>query len=90
MAIGDPVNYPQEVRRLLAQHLEEKGENIPLRKIYVVWFSYVLGGWKALLSTTVEDSRYYEVTHNPNKNETYIDTYLKGSNVVIKDNESKE
>lgn len=90
MTVGDPVNYPQEVRRLLAQHLEEEGKDIPLRKIYVVWFSYVLGGWKALLSTTVEDSRYYEVTHNPNKNETYIDTYLKESNAVIEDNENKE
>lgn len=90
MTIGGPVDYPKRARHIVANHLELENNPIPFQNIYVVWFSYVLGGWKALVSTTVEDSRYYEITHNPDKNQTYIDTYVKESNRVFGDNESKE
>lgn len=48
--------------------------------IYVVWFCYILGGWKALVSTHTPDGKYYEVTHNVAKQETYVDTYVKIDN----------
>lgn len=54
-------------------------------EVYVVWFCYVLGGWKALLSTTLPDGMYYEVTHNVAKNETYLDAYKKFDNVCMRD-----
>jgi uncharacterized protein (UPF0179 family) len=44
---------------------------------YVVWFAYILGGWKALVSTTIADGQYYEVTYNKEADEHYVDTYLK-------------
>lgn len=50
---------------------------------YVVWFAFILGGWKALVSSTEPDGRYYEVTFNKAKDETYLDTYVKTNNVVI-------
>jgi hypothetical protein len=50
---------------------------------YIVWFNYTLGNWKALVSTTLPDGMYYEVTHNANKNETYIDAYKKFDNVMV-------
>lgn len=54
-----------------------------LQDIYVVWFCYILGGWKALVSTNAKDHRYYEVTHNHTKNETYVDAYGKVDNITV-------
>lgn len=54
-------------------------------EVYVVWFSYILGNWKALISTTLPDGMYYEVTHNQAKSETYLDAYKKFDNVCIPD-----
>lgn len=50
---------------------------------YGVWFVYVLGGWKALVSTTLPDGRYYEVTHNKDTGDTYLDVYAKIDNKCI-------
>lgn len=76
------VSYPQKAIKLLAKHLKWENEPIPEDEIYVVWFCYILGGWKALLSTSKEDGKYYEVTHNKNNLETYIDVYTKTQQVV--------
>lgn len=43
----------------------------------VVWFSKTIWNWKALVTSTVADGMYYEVTHNGAKNETYVDAYVK-------------
>lgn len=53
--------------------------------LYVVWFSKTLQNWKALVSTDKVKGQYWEVTHNGNKGETYVDNYIKASNMCIKD-----
>lgn len=53
--------------------------------VFVVWFCKALQNWKALVSTTVSDGMYYEVTHNGDKGETYLDAYKKWENVCIPD-----
>ena len=58
-------------------------EKITMNDVYVVWFSKTLQNWKAMVSTTIPDGRYYEVTHNGNKNETYLDVYKKQENKTI-------
>ncbi len=35
--------------------------------------------------TTVSDGMYYELTHNGDKNETYLDAYKKWDNKCIPD-----
>lgn len=57
-------------------------------EVYIVWFCYILGGWKALISTTLPDGMYYEVTHTAVKKETYIDAYKKFDNICIPDGPS--
>jgi hypothetical protein len=52
---------------------------LPIDDVYVVWYTYVLGNWKALVSTNVKDNRYYEVT----KGETYVDAYAKVMNTCV-------
>lgn len=61
------------------------GVQISMEDVYVVWFSKTLQNWKALVSTTVPDNKYYELTYNGDKGETYVDVYVKLENVVIKD-----
>ena len=59
--------------------------NFTLDNIYIVWFCKTLQNWKALVSTTIPDGMYYEVTHNGNTNETYVDVYKKWENFTIKE-----
>lgn len=63
----------------------EKTDNklITLDDVYVVWFCKTLQNWKALVSTTVSDGMYYEITHNGDTNETYVDVYKKWENFAI-------
>ena len=52
--------------------------------IYVVWLCRILQNNKALLSTTVSDGMYYELTYNGDKREIYFDAYKKWKNDCIK------
>lgn len=52
--------------------------------IYIVWFCKTLQNWKALISTTLPDGMYYEVTYNGDKKEIYLDAYKKFENKHIK------
>ena len=52
--------------------------------IYIVWEAKVLQNNKAMLSTTVEDGRYFEVTYNGEKDEMYVDAYKKELNEALK------
>ena len=63
----------------------DKTDNIRLSldDIYVVWFCKILQNWKALVSTTISDGMYYEITHNGDTNETYVDVYKKWENYTI-------
>ena len=51
--------------------------------INVVWFCYILGGWKALLCTSLPDQEYYEITYDKVKGKIYLDIYEKKENVEI-------
>ena len=37
------------------------------------------------MSTNVRDGIYYEVTHNGDKRETYLDVYKKWDNMIVED-----
>ncbi len=79
---------PIELALAYAQEYAEKVEESAGRveapfDVYVVWFSYVLGGWKALVSTTLPHSLYMEITHNVVENETYLDAYFKAENIKV-------
>lgn len=65
-------------------HLD-KTDNVDFTtdNVYVVWSSYILGNQKALLSTTLPDGLYYEITYDANKNRIYFDAYKKWENRCI-------
>lgn len=66
------------------KHLD-KTDNVHITSddVYLVWFCKVLQNWKALVSTTLPDGMYYEVTYNGDKKEAYLDAYKKFDNREI-------
>lgn len=64
----------------------EKTDNVHITAddVFVVWCCKTLQNNKALLSTTVSDGMYYEVTRNGDKDEIYLDAYKKWENICIK------
>lgn len=72
------------VRNYAYKHLDVT-DNIEKQDfdVYVVWYAYELGNQKAMISTSLLDGMYYEVTYNINKNEIYLDAYKKFENKVI-------
>lgn len=51
--------------------------NLKESDVYIVWMCSILGNNKALLSTTVSDGMYYEITYDNNHNKFYFDAYKK-------------
>lgn len=60
----------------------DKNGKITAEDVFVVWFCKTLQNNKALLSTTVPDGMYYEITYNGDKDDMYIDAYKKWANIV--------
>lgn len=60
----------------------KKVDWINLDDIYVFWFAYILGNYKAMISTTRPDGRIWEVTFHKETGGTYIDSYLKTHNII--------
>ena len=58
---------------------------VTLDKIYAVWLCKTLQNNKGLFSTDIEDGKYYEATYNGDKDELYLDTYVKSKNECITD-----
>ena len=53
--------------------------------VFVVWSCKTLQNNKALLSTTLFDGMYYEMTYNGDKKEIYFDAYKKWQNIAFKE-----
>ena len=71
------------VKDYIIEHLD-KSDEIPKFDIYTVWKAKALQNWKYLLSSTLHDGMYYELTYNGNKDEWYLDAYKKFENRVVK------
>ena len=72
------------VRKYIVEHLD-KSDNMPEFEVFVVWKCKVLQNLKYLMSSTLFDGMYYEITYNGDKNEWYLDAYKKFENKCIPD-----
>ncbi len=72
-----------EVTNYVFEHMD-KSDEVPEFDVYVVWSCKTLQHFKALLSTTISDGMYYEITYNGDKEEVYLDVYKKWENKCIK------
>ena len=86
------MNYQEKAKKIVVDYYNEHVEITDNKKlkeseVFIVWFSKTLQNWKALISTTISDGMYYEVTYNGDKKETYLDAYKKWEKVCVKDEE---
>ena len=85
----DSKNFLEKVKQIIVRYVNEhmdKTDNVQIADadVYVVWLCKTLQNSKALLSTTLCDGMYYEVTYNGDKDEFYLDAYKKFENRCIK------
>lgn len=72
------------VEDYIVAHLD-KSDPEPEFEVFTVWKAKVLQNWKYLISSTLPDGMYYELTYNGDKREWYMDVYKKFENRVIPD-----
>ena len=72
------------VRSFALEHLD-KSDPTPEFEVFTVWKCKTLQNWKWLISTTLFDGMYYELTYNGDRDEFYLDAYKKFENRVIRD-----
>ena len=74
----------EQVANYTNEHLD-KSDNKQITKddVFMVWCCKTLQNNKALLSTTLFDGMYYEITYNGDKDEAYIDAYKKWENYKV-------
>lgn len=66
----------------ISEHLDKSDASVGFQ-VYTVWKCKALQNWKYLLSSSLPDGMYYELTFNGDKNEWYLDAYKKFENKVI-------
>jgi len=87
--MSSPLNYHLTARLVVFEYvkanLDKSDPAVPLtvEDVYIVWFAKTLQNWKALLSTTLPDGKYYELTYNGDKDELYLDAYAKFNNKAL-------
>ena len=63
-------------------HLDKSDPEVKF-DVYVVWQCHILGNRKWLMSTTLPDGMYYEVTYDSHRGFYYLDAYKKFENQEI-------
>ena len=66
----------------IKEHLD-KSDPEALFELYVVWKCKTLQNWKFLISSSLHDGMYYEMTYNGDKKEWYLDAYKKFENRCV-------
>ena len=74
------------VYNYILEHLD-KTDIIPEFEVYTVWKCKALQNWKFLISSSLLDLRYYEITYDGDRKRWYLDVYTKVENKVIEETE---
>lgn len=87
---GGDMDFLARARQLVFEYVKPRLEKtddtiFTVDDVYVVWFSKTLQNWKALISTSLPDGMYYEITYNGDKREAYVDAYKKFDNFAVPD-----
>lgn len=90
--LNPPSTYMQDkARQIVTDYFNRKvdaTDSIELlhpSDTFVLWFSKTLQNWKALVSTNIPDGKYYEITYDGDRNQAYLDVYVKLENVTVQD-----
>ena len=70
------------VGEYIEEHLDKSDGKIDF-DVYIVWQCYILGNAKWLISSTLPDGMYYELTWDPKNKQAYLDAYKQFENRSI-------
>lgn len=96
MSENETIDQDQFIKKAKALAADAFNNDFPIDEVttgaitedfYICWFVKVLGNWKALVSTDLVKGRYYEITYDGAKKQTYVDDYRKASNACVTDRE---
>lgn len=78
----------EKARQLVQEYFNSNVEitdnkKLTIDDVFIVWQCKTLQNWKFMISTTVSDGMYYELTYNGDKEQWYLDAYKKWENVCI-------
>ena len=81
-------NFIAMCKKTVAQYANEHmdktdGKQITEQDVFIVWMCKTLQNSKAMVSTTLYDGMYYELTYNGDKKQLYLDAYKKWENQCI-------
>ena len=74
------------IENYIQEHLD-KSDFQPEFTVFTVWKVKALQNWKFLISSSLPDGMYYELTFNGDREEWYLDAYKKFENRCIKLND---
>lgn len=83
-------DFVKLVKQTVVQYVNDRLDKtndirrINVDDVFVVWMCKTLQNSKAMVSTTLPDGMYYELTYNGDKKELYLDAYKKWENKCIK------
>ena len=70
------------VEKYIEEHLDKSDPEAEF-EVYIVWKCKALQNWKYLISSSLYDGMYYELTYNGDRKEWYLDAYKKFENRKI-------
>lgn len=70
------------VRDYSNEHLDKSDPKADF-DVFIVWKCKILQNWKYLISTTLPDGMYYELTYDGDRSRWYFDAYKKFENRCI-------
>lgn len=70
------------VRSYILEHLDAS-DSVPEFDVYIVWKCKILQNWKYMISSSLLDGMYYEVTFDGDAHKWYLDAYKKFENRVM-------
>ena len=80
-------DFLNEAKQIIFNKVKDEGKVVSHSNIddivYVVWYCWILENQKCLISTTIPDGKYYEITYNKERNEMYVDTYVRTENIKV-------
>lgn len=71
------------VTNYILEHLDAS-EQKPEFDVFIVWKCKTIQNWKYLISSSIHDGMYYELTYNGDAGEWYLDAYKKFEHRTIK------
>ena len=85
----DNNKFENLVKKVVVEHHNRNNDpgvsQITEDDVYIVWSCKTLQNNKAMASAKDKYAMYYELTYNGDKDELYVDAYVKRENVCIKD-----